>query len=120
MMSVYPFCGNICMSGKILMHSLLYGINFFFSCLSRRATQVLSSATLVALIELLTLMKLVLDFGSILPPSDNPAPAPFTDSFRYTLAAATLPPFGWQMSLATAHLIIHKSVRSVETFRQCK
>lgn len=120
MKSVYPFCGNMFMSGKILMRSLLYGIKFIFSFLSRRATQVLSSATLVALIELLTLMKLVLDFGSIVAPSGNPASAPLTVAVRYILDAATSPPFGWQMSLATAHLIIHKSVRSVETFRQCK
>jgi len=39
--------------------------------------------------------------------------------FAGDLAVALLA-FGWQMSLASANLIIHKSVRSVETFRQCK
>jgi len=71
----------------------------------------------VALIELLPLMKLAPDLGPLSPPAAGspPAPAPVPGVLAVTLLA-----FGWQMSLASANLIIHKSVRSVETFRQCK
>jgi len=69
----------------------------------------------VALIELLPLMKLAPDLGPLSPPAAGSPPAPVAGDLAVALLA-----FGWQMSLASANLIIHKSVRSVETFRQCK
>lgn len=78
----------------------------------------MSSATLVALIELLTLWKLAPDLGPVSPVTSAVAPSPARRSD--ILVVALLVAFGWQMSLASANLIIHKSVRSVETFRQCK